>query len=583
MENRTKLSRRITVEFYLVIHSIVVITYHVALPQLVLKKVCHQTFNSTVCQHSSDNKFSLQQDIIHKKSSTFLLILELIGAVPSIPIQLLLGALSDSLGQAGRKRMLLISPTLHAVQSIVLFLNTQYFSLSIYFLLAAPLVTVFVGQAGGALLLVYIYVADMTPRGSQRTLKLSILVGCFTIAVAVAGVISGWLIDKLGFRFTYLVTFALSVLNCFYTTFFVPALATPSSADDNISQIQDSQKMREMSSFVIVGNFESILTETLTGVDNAELNNKVSQKTIEELTKTMHQESDLNSPSHDQDRKSHDENKETLSAVGKVPTMQLENISIETNKAKNKSGECISDNVEEKQPLNNNVLDSESMKSHSLYKQIKATVSLLFEPEHRVNRFLILLAFGLTCIAYAGEFTIRILYVKHYPFNMSPEEVGYYVGTMKLTRGFGVVFVNKISTKWFNFSDFTLTAIGLVNEIVMDITTAVASSKLFLYLSIASGIAVSLPESCLRAAISKTVTKDRHGSILSAMAAVQTLFIIIARVLSHNIYRMTVSWFPGFQFLVSAGFCLIALFIVIALYRAEKTKTQTRKTSVVIN
>ena len=593
MDNKKKVPKRIAIEIYLIIHSLIIITYYVALPQLVLKKVCHQRFNSTVCQRLHESDFKSQQDKCHKESSTLLLIMELIGAIPSIPVQLLLGAISDSVGSIGKKRMLLISPILLAVQSVVLFLNAYYFSINVYFLLAAPLVTVFIGQSGGAILLVYVYAADMTPRGSQRTLKLSVIVSCYTIANAAAGVTSGLLIHNFGFATAYFVTFALSILNCVYTIFFVPTSAPSSSGDHNTPHINNSeQKARPSSIVTVVLVPAETLTENVTKVEQEPgIQVPLLGKTpiieasealnCEEITRKLvataqspeeekgHNEYDL-APG---ELEEHVKNSPTLESCAERQREDNDTNYYEIIKGKDTLGECSGENSKP----NNNIKDSVAKKNCNLYSHIKTAMLILFESKHRINRLLILLAFGLTCIAYAGEFSIRILYIKYRPFNMNPEEVGYYFGAMKLTKGFGVVLVTKILAERFKFSDFALTAVGLINEIAVDISTAIASTKLMLYLSIASGITVSLPECCLRAAISKTVAKDRHGSILSAMAAVQTVFIIIACMLSQNIYRMTVSWFPGFQFLVSAGFCLIALLLVIILYRADRTKDQKEK------
>ena len=173
----------------------------------------------------------------------------------------------------------------------------------------------------------------------------------------------------------------------------------------------------------------------------------------------------------------------------------------------------------------------------------------------------LLAAFWIVIIALAGEIFITVLFIKHRPFNLSPEEVGYYLAFTSITRGIGAVLLSQVAVRCFKLTDHKLIIIGLLSQTTNYILLALSISKTMLYIVTLSGIGIGVATSSLRSLITKQVPSDSHGSILAAIEFLDAFGALLGNVMSNSIYRGTVAIFSGSAFIILGIFSAVALCI----------------------
>eukprot|EP00794_Sanderia_malayensis_P007895 gene7895-8749_t len=214
----------ITTEPFVFVYNLVFSINMIVLPQLVFKKSCNQLYNSTICEELSrhhDNNFKHEQDIVQEHSSLWMLILLMSTLFPTMFTVLIWGPIADIIG---RKRAMAVPPIFLGVQSIIYYLNSTVFvSSSIGYLIFGAFSTSIYGDFQGAYALAYSYMADVTEKSSKRTMRMAILEGIMFISGAPAGLISGYILQNLGFGPVFITTGCMSGAMLIYICCILPS------------------------------------------------------------------------------------------------------------------------------------------------------------------------------------------------------------------------------------------------------------------------------------------------------------------------------------------------------------------------
>lgn len=226
------------------------------------------------------------------------------------------------------------------------------------------------------------------------------------------------------------------------------------------------------------------------------------------------------------------------------------------------------------QKSNRGRLSSSSIR-HNLnpIKHLNTIFSVIWKCKSRGSLIALLVSFWFAIVAITGELYITVLFVKHRPFNLSSEEVGYYMALSSVVRGIGTVIVSQLAVRCFGFRDTAIIVLGLLSQTGNYVLLGLSTSKLMLFLSTISGIAIGGATSGLRSLMTKQVPVDSHGSILAAIEFVEAFGALLANVMSNTIYKETVSTFSGSAFFVLAGFSATAMSIVVSVQCYLKRKT----------
>ncbi|XP_006012797.1 lysosomal proton-coupled steroid conjugate and bile acid symporter SLC46A3 [Latimeria chalumnae] len=202
-------------------------------------------------------------------------------------------------------------------------------------------------------------------------------------------------------------------------------------------------------------------------------------------------------------------------------------------------------------------------------KEIFSGVYLLFRHSSCRKRILISLML-LTFMAYNfsnfGGISLFTLYELDTPLCWSEILIGYgsALSTCVFLTSFVGVFLFSRCMK-----DIYIVFIGLVSCIGGMIMTAFATSTVLMFLVRVPLLFAIMPLPVLRSMMSKIVLQSEHGALFACIACLESVSGSISFAVFSSIYAATVTWFPGFSFLLSAILCLIPLSILCSLLCLE--------------
>ena len=178
---------------------------------------------------------------------------------------------------------------------------------------------------------------------------------------------------------------------------------------------------------------------------------------------------------------------------------------------------------------------------------------------------LLLTAASFANSAIMGENTILTLFLKYHPLNFTAEQVGLYYLTLHCIRGFGISCLAVALSKWLHFSDYTLIIIGLISMVTTHVSLSFASSSPMLYGFILFSLAFPFSLSAIRAMLTKVVSQDEQGTVLSCVGVLSLIGATIMTFAANSLFRATAVIFPGFSILLLSFSSLIALAIILYL------------------
>ena len=141
--------------------------------------------------------------------------------VPSVFTVLIWGPVTDAIG---RKKAMVCVPILNGIRAIVYTINSYFVNAHPAYLLFGSFLSCFYGEFQGVVALCYSYMADVTTSDlNQRTMRMAFIeAGVFGAGIP-AGLLSGYLLQKIGFVPVFLLTLGIDVIILFYVTCYLPS------------------------------------------------------------------------------------------------------------------------------------------------------------------------------------------------------------------------------------------------------------------------------------------------------------------------------------------------------------------------
>ncbi|KAL8190948.1 UNVERIFIED_CONTAM: hypothetical protein K2H54_066046 [Gekko kuhli] len=124
---------------------------------------------------------------------------------------------------------------------------------------------------------------------------------------------------------------------------------------------------------------------------------------------------------------------------------------------------------------------------------------------------------------------------------------------ISLTSFLGIVVLSR------RLKDIYLVFIGIFSYLGGIIMAAFANTTLLMLLVRVPSLLVLMPLPVLRSMLSKVVLPSEQGALFACIACLEIVIGTISLAAFNSIYAVTVAWFPGFSFLLSAGLCIIPL------------------------
>ncbi|KAK6183630.1 hypothetical protein SNE40_011067 [Patella caerulea] len=175
---------------------------------------------------------------------------------------------------------------------------------------------------------------------------------------------------------------------------------------------------------------------------------------------------------------------------------------------------------------------------------------------------LMILVLLLLMIVTSGEIDVLYLYVTRHPLNWSTTMYGYLKGLENFLRGITLITVMPVLKYKFHLKDTTLIIVGLLTRITAFIFYSFQHTW-----TMFTGGAVSMfsgfPSAGIRSGVSQLVHKDEHGRLFGLIASLESIATIIATVIFNYVYPASLSFYPGFCFLLLAAIVIIGLFIIL--------------------
>ncbi|XP_041706284.2 solute carrier family 46 member 3 [Coregonus clupeaformis] len=185
-----------------------------------------------------------------------------------------------------------------------------------------------------------------------------------------------------------------------------------------------------------------------------------------------------------------------------------------------------------------------------------------------------------TCeeVSKLGGMSIFILYELNAPLCWSEVLVGYgsALSTLIYLGSFaGVSLLSRC------LRDGYIVLLGLLSVAAGLLTAAFAKNTLLMFLVRLPLLLSIMPAPVLRSMMSKIVLSSEQGAVFACVAFVEMLSIGVGFTVFSSTYASTVSWFPGFSFLLASAIALIpaALIGVVMCLRLDKDEEASRLTA----
>ncbi|XP_074651711.1 lysosomal proton-coupled steroid conjugate and bile acid symporter SLC46A3-like isoform X2 [Tubulanus polymorphus] len=195
----------------------------------------------------------------------------------------------------------------------------------------------------------------------------------------------------------------------------------------------------------------------------------------------------------------------------------------------------------------------------------KESAICLFRPRDGHLRRNLLLTFGAFLggfFAFSAHNDLAYLYLRHAPRNFTQTEYGYYLGFTNAMSGIGLIVILPLFKHYLLLWDTILIIIGFSARGIALIVLAVSMVKWLVFLVPVIGMFQGFGAAGCRALLSKFVDKDETGKMFAFVASGESLITLLASVIFNNLYPATISFYPGFCFILAAAMMIIPIIII---------------------
>lgn len=196
----------------------------------------------------------------------------------------------------------------------------------------------------------------------------------------------------------------------------------------------------------------------------------------------------------------------------------------------------------------------------SALKQMFYGVYHLFERASSKSRtvlVLLILIFITFAFAEFGGLSMVTLYELNEPLCWSEILIGY--GSALSTIAFLTSFLGLSAFMYCGMPQLVIILVGILSCVSGMVLIAFANTTLLMFLARIPMLFTIMPFPVLRSMMSKIVSKSEQGALFACVSCLDSLTSSVAVAVFNSVYAATVSWFPGFVFLLGAGLFAIPL------------------------
>ncbi|GCC22736.1 hypothetical protein chiPu_0001125 [Chiloscyllium punctatum] len=180
--------------------------------------------------------------------------------------------------------------------------------------------------------------------------------------------------------------------------------------------------------------------------------------------------------------------------------------------------------------------------------------------QDRLKLYLIFLCTVLIYICNAGEQSILILFLTYPPQHFSVELYGIY-SAIKMFLG-GATLIGLFPFMLHCVKEMTLAKVGVLVRLASLVLLGFSTQAWMVFLSAVMNSLSGFTGAVLQSVASNIVERNEQGAMFSCLASIETICVIIGTTVFDALYPQTLTSFPGFSFIVMAGFQVILLILV---------------------
>ncbi|XP_073469471.1 lysosomal proton-coupled steroid conjugate and bile acid symporter SLC46A3 [Aquarana catesbeiana] len=175
------------------------------------------TFNDNVshCETNQSNPGYIHQKEVQKRASMFSTKLDLISLIPSLVVTLILVSYGDN---HGRKASLLL-PSIGGLITVTAYCSVSFFEWPLEVLYLSSVLSGFLGGFATFLGGCFSYIADIAKDVRKKNIRIAFIDMIFGVSSGISGITSGYIINALGFKWSFFIPAILHILNILYIIF----------------------------------------------------------------------------------------------------------------------------------------------------------------------------------------------------------------------------------------------------------------------------------------------------------------------------------------------------------------------------
>lgn len=178
----------------------------------------------------------------------------------------------------------------------------------------------------------------------------------------------------------------------------------------------------------------------------------------------------------------------------------------------------------------------------------------------RTVLILLILIFTSFSFAYMGGVSLVTLYELNAPLCWTEILIGY--GSALSTTVFLTSFIGVSAFTYCGVPKLFIVLIGILSVLSGMILLGFTKTTLVMFLVRVPMFLAIMPFPVLRSMMSKIISKSEQGALFAFLSFMESLTNNVSSAVFNSIYAVTVAWYPGFVFLLSAGLCAIPLFFL---------------------
>jgi len=188
-------------------------------PQLLVFKVCHKTFNNTVCSQLGLPKFKSHENYVFGKSAEWNALINFADFFPATILMLPIGSMTDLVS----KRKILLLPAIASLLSCLINLCSSYFiTLHEGFLVLGSFIISIFGDLSGSITLCSAY--SIKARPDNRLLAVVIVHASIESGLATGNLIANYLTRYYGYTSAFLLATVSLVIGLLYVLIVIPTV-----------------------------------------------------------------------------------------------------------------------------------------------------------------------------------------------------------------------------------------------------------------------------------------------------------------------------------------------------------------------